>query len=207
MFEIVVKRRVFRDLSFGTFDSIVCGGRRFQLGIAPNCVTQFLLARPECGPSLWIQQPGEITVVTFSIVLVAEKIVTRLPCILKRARAVSQLQHFAPVKHSQEIRQPPIARVGQFIQRELPICFARASAHKCQFAVARAARIPFQEIVDLRWLTILVNAKKADIEVEARIFEIVRVAAKKSHLLFRCENQADVVVTLVPIKMVITAPV
>src|SRR5438876_11014722 len=66
-----------------------------------------------------------------------------------RTRAVSRLQHFAPVEHSQDVRQVSIAGVAQFIKSELSIRLARMSADKSQFAVARAIRIKFQKIIDL----------------------------------------------------------
>src|SRR5207244_9414805 len=106
---------------------------------------------------------AQITVVTLPVVLVSEKIVARLPCILKRARAVSQFEHFTPVKHSQDVRQISIARVGQFIQSELPIRFPRTSADERQFAVGRPMRVPLKKMIDFRGLTVFINAKDANV--------------------------------------------
>src|SRR5260370_32466019 len=125
-------------------------------------------------------------------------IFSRLP---KPPPAISEQKNFAPIKHTQEVRQKAIARVGQFIKRELTICFTGAPAHECQLAVVWSARVPFQEIVDPGWLAVFVDTKDTDIEIKARILEIVGIAAEKSHLLFRGEDQTDVVVTFVTIKM------
>src|SRR5947207_15752147 len=56
-----------------------------------------------------------------------------------------------------------------------------------------------------RRLPIFINPENADIEIEAGIFEIVRIAAVKSHLLLGHENNPDVVVTFVTIKMISAA--
>ena len=59
-------------------------------------------------------------------------------------------------------------------------------------------------MIDFGGLAIFVDAKNADIEIVPRVFEIVRVAAVKGHLLFRRENDAHIVVTLVAVEMVNT---
>ena len=129
----------------------------------------------------------------------AEKILSCLPCILKRAGAVDQLQHLAPVKDAQDIRQISIAGIGQFIERELPVRFTWTAAHEGQFAITRPIRVPLQEMLDLRRLAVFINAKKANIQIVARVFEIIRVAAEKSHLLLGREDQSHIIVTFVSI--------
>src|SRR2546429_8406903 len=71
--------------------------------------------------------------------------------------------------------------------------------------MARAARVPFQVMFDLGGLPIFISPENADIEIETGIFEIVGIAAVKSHLLFGRENDADVVVTFVAVKMISAA--
>ena len=134
--------------------------------------------------------------------MIAEQIIARFSCVLERSRAVSRLQYFATIKHVEDVRPIAIARVGQFIQGELSICLARAAANKNQFAVGRPLGIEFKKVLDLRWLAIFVNAEQADIEIVARILEIVGITAEESHLLFGGEDQADVVIALVSIEMV-----
>src|SRR5881392_3187417 len=60
-------------------------------------------------------------------------------------------------------------------------------------------------MIDFGGFAIFVDAKNADIEIVTRVFEIIRVAAIKGHLLFRRENDPYVVVTLVAVEMVDTA--
>ena len=60
-------------------------------------------------------------------------------------------------------------------------------------------------MLDFCGLPVFISPENADIEIEARIFEIVRIAAVKGHLLFRRENNANIVVTLVAVKMINTA--
>ena len=50
-------------------------------------------------------------------------------------------------------------------------------------------------------LSVFVDAEEADVEIVARILEVVRVAAVERDLLLGSEDQADVGVLLVAIKM------
>src|SRR2546423_15211245 len=54
-------------------------------------------------------------------------------------------------------------------------------------------------------LPVFISPENANIEIKAGIFEIIGIAAVKSHLLFRSENDSNVVVTLVTVKMINTA--
>ena len=54
-------------------------------------------------------------------------------------------------------------------------------------------------------LPVFIRPENANIEIKAGIFEIIGIAAVKSHLLFWRENNPDVVVTLVTVKMINTA--
>ena len=60
-------------------------------------------------------------------------------------------------------------------------------------------------MLDLGGLPVFISPENANIEIEAGIFEIVRIAAVKSHLLLGRENNPDVVVTFVTIKMISAA--
>src|SRR5207302_3484703 len=66
----------------------------------------------------------------------------------------------------------------------------------------RTARIPFQVVLNFCGLPVFISTENADIEIEAGILEIVGIATVKSHLLFRRENNPDVVVTFVTVKMI-----
>jgi hypothetical protein len=131
--------------------------------------------------------------------LIAKEIVTNASRVFERTLPPGGQKNFAAIEHPEPFRDFVVATIGQFIGSKLSICPPRTSANKGQFAVARALRIPFEVIVDLDRLSIFVNAKDADIQVEPGIFEVVRIAAVKSHLLFGCEDDADIVVALVTI--------
>ena len=74
-----------------------------------------------------------------------------------------------------------------------------------QFAVARAGLAPLQVMRRLRGLAVLVGAEQADVEVEARVLEVVRVAAEEGDLLFGREDQPDVGVFLVAVEVILAA--
>ena len=71
-----------------------------------------------------------------------------------------------------------------------------------QLAVARARGREAQIILDPGRLAVFVGAEKADVQIEARKFKIVRVPAKKRRLLFGRENEADVGIAFVAVKMI-----
>ena len=69
----------------------------------------------------------------------------------------------------------------------------------------RARLAPFQVMLDLGRLVVLVDAEEADVEIVARILEVVRVAAVKGDLLLRGEDQPDVGVLFEAIKVILPA--
>ena len=70
----------------------------------------------------------------------------------------------------------------------------------------RAVLAPLQVVLDLGRLVVLVDAEEADVEVVARILEVVRVAAEEGDLLLRGEDQADVGVLLEAVEVVLRRP-
>src|SRR5436190_16645511 len=76
------------------------------------------------------------------------------------------------------------------------------AAYETQFVIGRAFAVPLQEMLDLGRLAVFVSAKDANIEIETRILEIVRVTAVKSHLFLRSENDPHVVAALITIQIV-----
>ena len=61
---------------------------------------------------------------------------------------------------------------------------------------------PLQGVGHLHRLAVFVGAEKADIEVEARILEVVGIAAEEGDLLLGGEHQAHIGVLLEPVQMV-----
>ena len=74
-----------------------------------------------------------------------------------------------------------------------------------QLIVRRPGRAPLQVMLDLGRLAVLVGAEEADVQVEARILEVVRVAAVEGDLLFGGEDQADIGVFLEAVEVVLAA--
>src|ERR1022692_1034080 len=74
--------------------------------------------------------------------------------------------------------------------------------YKSKFARAWAFRVPFQEVLDLGRLSIFIDAEDADIEIEARVLEVIRIAAVEGRLLLGGEDNPHIVITLVTIEMV-----
>ena len=69
----------------------------------------------------------------------------------------------------------------------------------------RAGLAPLQVVLDLGRLAVLVDAEEADVEVVARILEVVRIAAEEGDLLLRGEDQAHVGVLLEAIEVILAA--
>src|SRR5438874_6129713 len=53
----------------------------------------------------------------------------------------------------------------------------------------------------MNWLAVLVYAKECDIQVITGKLKVIRIAAKKGHLKFRCKNQPHVGVFVETIKV------
>ena len=60
-------------------------------------------------------------------------------------------------------------------------------------------------MLDLGWLAVFVGAKEADIEIEARILEVIRVAAVEGGLLLGREDQAHIGILLEAVKVILAA--
>ena len=60
-------------------------------------------------------------------------------------------------------------------------------------------------MLDLGRLTIFVGAEDTDIEIEARIFEVIGITAVKGDLLFRREDEPDIIVAFISIQIVVAA--
>src|SRR5438552_3294846 len=59
----------------------------------------------------------------------------------------------------------------------------------------------------MNWLAVLVYAKECDIQVITGKLKVIRIAAKKGHLKFRCKNQPHVGVFVETIKVIESAGV
>src|SRR4051812_736310 len=79
------------------------------------------------------------------------------------------------------------------------------TANERQLVVGWAFAVPLQVMLDLRRLAVFVSAEDADVEVEPGILEVIGIAAVKRDLLFRSKDQANVVITLVAVKVELAA--
>ncbi len=62
-------------------------------------------------------------------------------------------------------------------------------------------------LAGVRRLAIFIGPHEAHVEIEARVGEVVRVAAEEGDLLLGREHQPDILVALEPIELVLPAPV
>ncbi len=91
------------------------------------------------------------------------------------------------------------------VDRVQPVGVSRVAGHEDQFAVDGARGAPFQVMLDLGRLAVFVGPKEADIQIVARVFEIVGVAAEKRDLLFRREDEPHVGVFLITVQVISAA--
>ncbi len=84
---------------------------------------------------------------------------------------------------------------------------AGMSGNEDQLAFRRARLAPLQEMLDVHRLVVLVDAEEADIQIVARIFEIVGIAAEEGDRFLRSEHQAHVGVLFVAVQMILAAVV
>ena len=75
--------------------------------------------------------------------------------------------------------------------------------HEDQFIVAGAVATPGQVVLDLGRLVVLVDAEEGDVQVVARVLEVVRIAAEERDRLLGREYQTDIRVLLVAVKVIL----
>ncbi len=201
-FVIIVNREDPHRFLLRLLDSIVGRDRAFPLGVFRHRVAQLLFARFERAIDLRIEERGQVAIVTLPVILDAEQIFADAPRILQAALGEGGQENFPPVKHVEQEGRFGIAHVREFVHGELAIGFAGMTAHERQFALLRSLRIPLQEMLDFGRLAVFVGAEDADIEIEPRIFEVIRIPAVKSDLLLGSKDQPHVVVTFETIKVI-----
>src|SRR6185295_9871700 len=79
------------------------------------------------------------------------------------------------------------------------------TGHENEASLFRAGGGPLEVVVRMNWLIVLVNTNEGHVDVEAWEVEVVRVATKERGLKLRNENQTNVGVFLVTIKIVLSA--
>jgi len=125
--------------------------------------------------------------------------------LLRALRAILFEHRNAVLQQLQGDRLIEIALKLKLRDRILTLCTARMPRHKDQFAIGGAGGIPFQIILRVDRLAVLVNAEQRHIQVVARIREIVGVAAEEGGLVFGCEYQPHIGILPITVKPVFAA--
>ena len=86
-----------------------------------------------------------------------------------------------------------------------PICASGIAGDENEIACARTLRGPFEVILRMNRLIVFVNTEQREIEIVARIFEVVRVTAEERNLKLRREHQTHVGVLLIGVEVVLAA--
>ena len=103
--------------------------------------------------------------------------------------AVQQL----PAAHLFErIRQRLIAEKFEVRDGVQPVGMGRIADDEHQFVFLRTGRAPGKEIFRFGRLAVFVNAEEAHIQIEARILEVVGIAAEEGDILLGREDQPHV---------------
>ena len=103
-----------------------------------------------------------------------------------------RVKHFQPIESLQEFRLLEIADVLKLGDGVQSIGSTRMAGDKGEFAIRAACLRPFQIVVDLGRLAVLVNPKERDVEIVARVFEVIRIAAEERGLLLGCKHEPHV---------------
>jgi hypothetical protein len=204
-FEHVVGRRDSRDDLLRGSDAVPCTRGFLQLIAAGDGFAKFVLIRDFFVHDGGIEQAGQFALEGFAAVLNAKQIILGAPRIFLTARAERGEQYVEAVKPRQSFGQTHVAQVFKFRHREQTARTSRMTGDENQIAIFGALLAPFQVVLNLRRLAVLVSAEETDIEVVAWVFEVIRVAAVKSNLLLGREDDADIGVAFEAVKMVAPA--
>src|SRR5688500_1343622 len=78
---------------------------------------------------------------------------------------------------------------GQCLQ---PVGRTGMARNEHHIALDRAGGAPAKIMLGAEWLTVVVDAEKTNVEVEARILEVVGVAAEESDVVLRGHHEANI---------------
>ncbi len=149
-----------------------------------------------------VLQSGELAVPRLSAVFDAEQFAFGPPGVFLAPAAEALQQDLLAKQPLQAARQLAVANVLQVGDRIHPIGVARMAGDEHQLSFGGARRAPVQIIGNFRGMSVLVHAKQADVQIVARVFEIVGIAAEERDGLLWSEHQADIGVALVAIQVI-----
>ncbi len=113
----------------------------------------------------------------------AEQLIEPSASVLLAPRAEGAQDDFAAEELIEPPRQDRVANELKMIDGVEPVGVSRMPGDEHQLIVVNTLRRPFQIMLDLRRLAVFVDAEQAEIEIEPRIFKIVRIAAKEGDRL------------------------
>src|SRR5260370_308290 len=87
-------------------------------------------------------------------------------------------RHSSRAEAVEQVRQGDVAAVLQLGQGVLTVRRAGVAGHEDQRVFLRAVTAPFEEVLDVGGLAVLIGAEESEIEVVARVLEVVHVAAE-----------------------------
>src|SRR4029077_15997114 len=151
---------------------------------------------------LWILKSRLHSDIRLTAVLDAKQFVLSAPKILAASFAINAEQYLAP---AQQVECPGIRPVAQELQILNRIQASRGSGisgDEYKLAIHSSWSAPLQVVCALDRQVLLIHPEEADVEIVARIFEIIRVASKECCILLGREDQPHIGVFLVAIQMV-----
>ena len=139
-------------------------------------------------------------------VLIAEEVLLRLPRLLGPAPAVLDQERLLGPEVGDLDRVGRVAQIFQVGDGVEAIGPARVAGDEDEVAFLGTRGIPAEVVLDLRRLAVFVGAEEADVEVVARIFEVVRVAAEEGDVELGGEDEPDVGVCFICVEGDIARP-
>ena len=103
------------------------------------------------------------------------------------------------------VRQGHVAALQQLGQRVEAVRRAGMAGDENEVAGFWSGLAPLEEVRRVNRLAVLVDAEETDVEVEARILEVVGVAAEEGDGVLRREDEADIGVFLVAVQVILAA--
>ncbi len=132
-----------------------------------------------CGHERRILKAREFSDEQLAAVFCAEEMVLGAAEVFTASLAVSAEQDFVAAHAGESARNGEVT--GEFKLRDGvgAVGFSGIAYDEDEFVVGDAGLAPAEVVVEVRGLAIFVGAEDADVEVEARVFEVVGVSAEE----------------------------
>src|SRR5687767_14193521 len=183
-------------------DGVVGGENVAGMGTIPHLLLEGFFLRRLGGENRSGIKSILAAIIDFARILHADEIVLRPARVLLAAITPGAQRDFEALDARDDIWVLRVAQKFQLRHRELSVGAARMARDKREVALLRAVLGPFDIVLNLRRLVILVHAKETHIEAVPGKLEVVRIAAEKGDLLLGREYEADVCILLESIYVV-----